>query len=271
MDIKKKCHHHLWLLTGTAEGYVFAEYLLREGWKVTVSVVSENASISYEKLPLEKILIGALSSKEDIRQIILNKRNKENGFYCVIDLTHPFAVNITPAISRICKELDQPFIRYERSLDNISKAYIIKNFSDLCNYNLKSKSILFAIGVRSLKEAIFAIQGTGAKVYARVLANPYSIRKTLSSCILKSNFAVLNPSASSNGNIERALVRKWNIDGVVCRQSGGSTENLWHQICSSMKIKLWMLARPSECEGKDPINSYEKLNNKLKSINVIYN
>ena len=61
---------------------------------------------------------------------------------------------------------------------------------------------------------IFA-RNAGANVYARVLANPESIRKTLSSSIQKTNFAVLNTSVSSNGKIEKALVRKWNIDGVI--------------------------------------------------------
>ena len=59
MDIREKCQPHLWLLTGTGEGHVFAESLLKEGWKITVSVVSERASIPYEKLNLENILIGA--------------------------------------------------------------------------------------------------------------------------------------------------------------------------------------------------------------------
>ena len=56
IDIRKKCQSHLWLLTGTGEGYIFAKSLLKEGWKITVSVVSDRASIPYEKLNIEKIL-----------------------------------------------------------------------------------------------------------------------------------------------------------------------------------------------------------------------
>ena len=71
MDITKKCQPHLWLLTGTGEGYVFAESLLKEGWIITVSVVSDRAAIQYEKLNLENILIGALLGEEEIRRVIL--------------------------------------------------------------------------------------------------------------------------------------------------------------------------------------------------------
>ena len=217
MDIRKKCQSHLWLLTGTGEGYVFAKSLLKEGWRVTVSVVSDRASIPYKELNLENILIGALINEEEIRRVILNARNNQTGFYCVIDLTHPFATKITPTISKVCKELGQPFIRYERPMDNILNAFLMQDFSDLSNYNLKNKSILFAIGVRHLHAALVFGRGLGANVYARILANPESIKKTLSSSILKTNFAVLNPSDSSDGGIEKAIIRKWNIDLVVCR------------------------------------------------------
>ena len=111
-------------------------------------------------------------------------------------------------------------------------------------------------------------EDSGANVYARVLANPESIRKTLSSSIQKTNFAVLNPSVSSNGKIEKALIRKWNIDGVICRQSGGRNEILWHQICLSMGINLWLLERPSEFKNINSVDSYEKLIKRLKSISM---
>jgi len=268
MDIRKKCQPHLWLLTGTGEGHVFAKSLLKEGWKITVSVVSSRASIPYEKLNLDKILIGTLISEEEIRNVILNARNKQSGFYCVIDLTHPFATKITPAISKVCKELDQPFLRYERPIDNISNAFLIKKFSDLGDYDLKDKSILLAIGVRHLQEVLIFVSDLGANVYTRILANPDSIKKTLSSSILKTNFAILNPLGSNDGEIEKALIRKWNIDGVVCRQSGGGTEKLWNRICLSMGIDLWLLERPSKLQNIDSIDSYEKLINRLESISM---
>ena len=108
----------------------------------------------------------------------------------------------------------------------------------------------------------------GANVYTRVLANPESIRKTLSSSIIKTNFAILNPFINSDGKIERALIRKWNIDGVLCRQSGGRTEKLWKRVCLSMGIDLWLLERPSMHQHIDTVDSYENLISRLKSISI---
>ena len=72
IDIRKNCQPHLWLLTGTGEGHVFTKSLLKEGWKITVSVVSDRASIPYRKLNLEKILIGALISQNSCIELIEN-------------------------------------------------------------------------------------------------------------------------------------------------------------------------------------------------------
>ena len=268
IDIKQKCQHHLWLLTGTAEGHLFADSLLKAGWKITVSVVSERASIPYQKFSSLNILVGPLKSEDEIRRIILNERINNNGFYCVIDLTHPFALQITPSISKVCRELDQAYIRYERSVGHDSNASFIESFKDLDNYELENKSILLAIGSRSLQEAILITQALGAKVYARILANPESLKKTLSTSIDKENFAVLNPSIYSNGVIEKALVRKWSIDGVVCRESGGATEILWRKISLIMGIKLWLLKRPIKYEMIDSINTYEKLIERLNLIKI---
>tara|TARA_B100000965_G_scaffold344763_1_gene315170 strand:+ start:1082 stop:1891 length:810 start_codon:yes stop_codon:yes gene_type:complete len=269
MDVREKSHSHLWLLTGTGEGYAFAKSLLREGWKITISVVSCRASIPYKKFNLEKILVGALSSEKDIQSVILNARNNHGGFHCVIDMTHPFATKITPKIYKVCKDLGQPFIRYERPLANISNAFLINKLSDLSNYNLKNKSILFALGVRHLREAITIARGLGANSYARILSNPESLKKTLSSSILNTNFAVLNPSVSSNGEIEKALLRKWEIDGVVCRQSGGKIENLWQEVCSCMAVDLFLLERPTRIRYNNSVENYQALIKCLKSISMV--
>ena len=268
MDVRGKCQSHLWLLTGTGEGPVFTESLLKEGWRITVSVVSERASIPYKKFSLEKILVGPLNSEKDIRNVILNARNNQNEFHCVIDLTHPFAKRITPVLLKVCKELHQPFIRYERELEQISNAFLIENLSDLSNYDLNDKAILFALGVSKLEEAINVAKNLGAKVYARTLDNPDSIKKALSSSIQEENLAVLNPKFSNDGEIEKALVRKWKIDGIVCRQSGGVTEKLWNQVCSNMDINLWLISRPPANKLFESIDTYEKLCKSLNFINL---
>ena len=49
--------------------------------------------------------------------------------------------------------------------------------------------------------------------------------------------------------IERALCRRWRIDTVVCRQSGGVTEALWQELCRDLGLRLLLLRRPDEPIG----------------------
>ena len=80
------------------------------------------------------------------------------------------------------------------------------------------------------------------------------IELTLSGNKSPTLLSVLDQTASAAGS---RLLRRWLIDGVVCRQSGGETEKLWHRISSRMGIKLWLLARPFNCERIESINTIE--------------
>ena len=124
--MKKNCQRHLWLLTGTGEGPMFASALLAKGWSVTVSVVSKKAANPYSELPLEALLVGDLRGDSGIVRVLQKAKLKHNGFDWVIDATHPFASSITCSLENVCKEFSQPLLRYERPIENICNALINK-------------------------------------------------------------------------------------------------------------------------------------------------
>jgi len=107
----------------------------------------------------------------------------------------------------------------------------------------------------------------GAKVFARVLPNPESLKKALSCALKEDQVAVLHPSRMpKSGEIERALCRIWSIDCVICRQSGGLTENLWRRISKNNDIKLFMIRRPPEIRNPD---SFRSLTDILERITIV--
>jgi precorrin-6A/cobalt-precorrin-6A reductase len=59
--------------------------------------------------------------------------------------------------------------------------------------------------------------------------------------------ACLHPSKA--GLIERALCRRWGIEAVICRRSGGITEELWHSLSAESGLPLLLLERPPEPAG----------------------
>tara|TARA_Y100001968_G_C19443944_1_gene764191 strand:+ start:3484 stop:4251 length:768 start_codon:yes stop_codon:yes gene_type:complete len=255
------------MLSGTGEGPRLASFLIEQGWAVTISVVSGQAALAYFDIPLKEIFIRRLAGKDDIKRILVKARLEHNGFDCVIDATHPFATIITSNLKDACIELRQNLIRFERPIQNKYNAKLIQDFSDLEKFDLRKERILFAIGSRHLKRAVLSARKSGAKVYARILANPESLLKALQSQIDESHLALMNPLKSNLQNsLEEALCRKWLITGVVCRQSGGDTEKLWQRICRFNNLSLWMVSRPDFLDGIQYVTTIEKLEECLLNL-----
>jgi precorrin-6A/cobalt-precorrin-6A reductase len=53
--------------------------------------------------------------------------------------------------------------------------------------------------------------------------------------------------------VERALCRRWRISAVLCRQSGGSGESLWQQLCGDLGLRLVLLLQPQQPNGAEAL------------------
>ena len=80
--------------------------------------------------------------------------------------------------------------------------------------------------------------------HCRILPRPGSLQLALAAGLTPERVACLHPEG--DGRLERALCRRWGIRSVLCRQSGGESEERWHEVCGSLGLKLLLLARPAE-------------------------
>ncbi len=264
MHSRKNDHRHLWLLSGTSEGPWLVKALLKEGWKVSVSVVSANAALAYKDMPIEDLWIGALNGAEEIKGILQKAKSANKAFEWVIDATHPFAVLISADLNNACNEFAQRLIRFDRQIRRPSDAFMIRNLKELSNASLKGKKLLFAIGVRHLSEAVKAARSAGANVFARVLPYPISLQEAFSCDIPEEQLAVLHPFRGiSSGELESALCKKWSIDAVVCRQSGGFTQELWEAVCKKQNAELWIIERPVQLLDGEKVATLSELLDRL--------
>ena len=267
MQIQRNGQRHLWLLSGTGEGPFLAEALIEQGWDVTVSVVSSLASEAYLDLPINNIMIGQLSSEEKIKEILIEAKVKHNGFACVIDATHPFATLITSQLKAACSDIGQELIRFERPKLQTFNANLFKNFQDLFSNDMSDQRILLAIGSRYLPEASFLARKAGAKVFARIFPTPFSFRMGLKSAIPQSNLAMMRPLKGEGfGELESHICKRWSINRVLCRQSGGFSERLWQFVCKREGIKLSLISRPDFDIEIDLVDELELLLAKLDRL-----
>ena len=246
MQVGKNGYRYVWILSGTSEGPLLAEAFIKKGWKVSVSVVTSEAALAYSSLLIEDIWIGAISGISEIRNIIINASMTSRRFDFVLDATHPFANVISSYLQKACKAMDVPLLILDRSIDTSPKANLISSFQDLEDEKLRHKNVLLAIGSRYLKDAVTSLNQVHANLFVRILPNSESLKKALACSISESNIAMFRPvPVKPFGGLESALCRRWSIQAVICRQSGGLTEQLWNRVSNKEDIDLWLLSRPS--------------------------
>ncbi len=253
-------YRKVWIIAGTGEGPILAKSLINNGWSVSVSVVTNQASYRYKDLPLQDLWIGPLAGPHEIMRILWDASREEGGFDFVIDLTHPFSLVISSYLKRACIHLGQPLLRYERKVARPANSILIKDIEELVYQSLVDKNILFAIGIRELSKATSIARKSGANVFARIFPRPDSLVEALSCAIPTTNLAVFRPEKTpSLTPIEEALCEKWSIDVVICRQSGGIIQEIWEQVCEKQKIQLFLIQRPFFERNVEVFESMETL------------
>ncbi len=241
MQNQEKCHENVWILSGTSDGPVIANRLIKLNYSVFASVLTYRAGQAYIENPKLHIITGKLNNKDEIINFI-----KKNKIKCVVDATHPFAMIISKNLNNACEEINIPLLLFERKylINNTNNFFYIDNLKDINNFDLKNKNILLAIGSRFLNDTANHYMNCKANVFTRVLPTHESITKAFGSCIKNSNIAILKPSKNNESNLEKKLCDFWEIDYVLCRESGSYSQKNWESIVSGSKMKLFLVKRP---------------------------
>ena len=261
MQNQKKCYQNVWILSGTADGPILAERLIKLDYIVFISVVSYKAGNVYPLNSKLHIFTGILNNKKEIKDFIL-----KHQINFIVDATHPFAINISKNLISACSDISLPIFRYERVYQYKSNVKIISNFEDMAHETIKNKNILLAIGSRALSEVAKLYSDLGANIFARILATPHGISKGFSSCINHSRLAILNPNNSKGNNLEYYLCKYWSIDYILCRDSGGYSQIIWDEICLKSNIKLFLLKRPRVPTDSLIFSQYDDLIQKITQL-----
>jgi len=261
----------IWLVSGIGEGPRLARALLARGWRLRVSVVGEAAGRAYSPHPALELQVGALAGCGAIAAG-LEAARRQGGFRWVVDGTHPFAERISADLLAVCLRLDQPLLRLQRppvpipiqaasmvlfestgagsslfgGIGGLPRRQVLSSLADLAGLDLGGKRLLLAIGARRLGEALAHSPAKGH--FARILPNPAALALARAAGLADGQLACLHPAGGGTptppGAIERALCRRWGIDAVLCRQSGGITETLWSELCLELGLELLLLRQP---------------------------
>jgi precorrin-6A/cobalt-precorrin-6A reductase len=128
-------------------------------------------------------------------------------------------------------------------------ATVLADLDSLGGIDLTGRHLLLAIGARRLAEAV--AHSSGAVHHARLLPQPGALRQAMAAGLKAARLAALRPPAEAEAAaaIEAALCRRWRIEVVLCRRSGGPSESHWRRLCAEMGLRLLLLERPPEPPG----------------------
>jgi len=151
----------------------------------------------------------------------------------------------------------------------LPRRQVLSSLQDLAALDLGGKRLLLAIGARRLREAL--AHSPADAHFARILPNPTALALARAAGLADGQLACVHPRLGlpspppgrgpvgigaegrgpakgpgppRAGAIERALCRRWAIDAVLCRQSGGVTEQLWSDLCVELGLELLLLRQP---------------------------
>ena len=228
----------VWLVSGTGEGPPLAAALLQRGWQVRVSVVSGAAARAYAAHPALSVAVGALGNDAAVAAQLQCHPPR-----WVIDASHPFAQRITAQLQAACQTAAVPLLRLLRPpvADAGERAELLAGLTALSQVDLSGQRLLLAVGARQLREAL-ALSNASVH-FARILDNPLSLQLALAAGLGDGQLACLRPG---DGAVEEALLRRWRISAVLCRQSGGPSETLWRQLARTHGLRLLLLQRPHD-------------------------
>ena len=236
--MERKCV--LWIIGGTGEAVELATALAAAQVPCLVTVTTAAARRSYSESAWLRVLVGGL----DVAT--LGEFIQAQGIGAVLDVSHPFAVEISQGAIAATRALNLPYWRYERPyLEPAALPGPVRCVAGLeavlTPEMLAGERVLLTLGYRWLHH--FAPWQSKATLFARILPSPVALEAALSAKFTPDRLIALRPPIGAA--LEKALWQQWQITRVITKASGApGGETTKRAIAEQLGISLIVLDRP---------------------------
>lgn len=218
------------ILGGTAEARALAQRLDSRH-----DVISSLAGrVSRPRLPAGRVRIGGFGGVDGMRQWLA-----DNGIRAVVDATHPFATTITDNAVRACASVGIPLLRLRRpewTAGPGDEWRIVPTVSHAAAaIPADSRRVLLTTG---RQDAGAFADVTSAWFLIRVVDPPTGP--------LPPHHEILRARGPYHLDAERDLLRRYRIDTLVTKNSGGELTRPKLDAARSSGVRVVMVARPPE-------------------------
>lgn len=256
------------LLGGTKDSTNIIEHIKRnyDAYILTTTTTEYGAKLAGQSGSDD--VIARPLPKDEIIDII-----RKDNFDILIDATHPFAEHITQTSASIVRELEMPYIRFERpttNLENIDTSHIhyTDSFDDagkLIESEFNKGNVLHFAGANTMEDVLKHV--SVERFYPRILKVESSIEKCEKLGVDPSHIIPMKGAASLEENLE--LIEKYGASVMITKESGevgGVIEKI--QAANEKDVAVVMIQRPKidELNKNDIVSNLDELDIKLKNF-----
>lgn len=200
------------LFGGTAEGRELAQWLAEKGWKVTLCVATDYGAALAPEHPNITLSARRLT-QGDMEELMAS-----GPFACVVDATHPYAVEVTDNIRAAAAEVGLPYHRLLRQSDREDGCLKADSMAQAANLleQLPGR-ILLTTGSKELNA--FARPGLVERCCPRVLPTLDSLGRCLDLGFLPKNILCMQGPFTRAMN--EATIQQYDIQVLVTKDTGG--------------------------------------------------
>jgi precorrin-6A/cobalt-precorrin-6A reductase len=228
---------NLLILGGTTEAYDLADRLVdRADWHVISSLAGRTAD---PRLPAGETRIGGFGGVEGLAFYL-----GEHAIRAVIDATHPFAAQMGRHAAEACRMVGVPLLRLERPAwrpepgDRWESVATWGDAAELLGQG-RARRVLLAVGRQELSHFV----GLTDLWFLIRLVTPPDPKPAFHAA------EWLCSRGPFDLDDERALLDTWNIDTIVCKNSGGEATSAKLIAARERGIRVVMLQRPARPHG----------------------
>ena len=198
---------------------------------------------------------------------------KREDIDILVDATHPFASHITQTSTSIAKELEMPYIRFERPTTNLeevdtSHIHYADSFDEagkLIESEFSEGNVLHFAGENTMEDVLKHVSVD--RFYPRILKVESSIEKCEKLGIDPSHIIAMKGAASLEENIE--LIEKYDAGVMITKESGevgGVIEKI--NAANQKDIAVVMIQRPKidDLDKDDIVSNLDELDIKLQNL-----
>jgi precorrin-3B C17-methyltransferase len=228
----------VWLFSGTSDGNALARELVEHRYPVIVSAASDyGGEVARADCPGVTVWAGRQGVEARRRAL------RESQARVIVDATHPFAQQISEQLMGLSRELDIPYLRFERpsAIDTRDTCETVAEAAERAIAT--GKRIFLATGSKDLATFLQAPGADEREWFVRMTPDPALIRRALDLGVPRAHIVAMQGPFSEGFNT--ALWRDQQIDCVVTKDSGEAGGfSAKARAAAALGISLLVIRRP---------------------------